>query len=184
VNEEVVQLSALRLGRQYEIEAAGYCPAEDNQEPEWLYYYDSVYWVVNNQPEGYNPAEPWLGLAGFLFDGVKRELPKRLRSRLRLYISVGSSLDYWHGVDLFFVLWDEIDYFISIFSPKGGRKSTRATIDLIRIVDKDFKADFRITPVDLCPQRMFIREGLYGEIAQKLLRPKKSWSTNPVWWHI
>lgn len=75
----------------------------------------------------YNPGNPTWDESPILFRSVKRHLPKRPKMSLYLYNAVGSSLDIYHGVDIFF-LWKGVFVTIDL---SLHEKQLRSTVDLV-----------------------------------------------------
>ncbi len=72
---------------------------------------------------------------------VSKWLPQRYRTSLRLFNAIGTSLDYWHGIDAFFWWRDG--------RPRKRRSEPMdriATLDLATYQKASFKADFLVTP--------------------------------------
>ena len=90
-----------------------------------------------------------------LFELVRKRLPRRWRNFLRLYVSVGSSFDWWHGIDAFFYVNDRI-----------------VTLDVTLNRSKGFKADFRVTKSEMDPEKGRIAQGLAEKIAGRLMQKR------------
>lgn len=77
--------------------------------------------------EGWSP-EPRTRYAKDLFAELRRHFPGELALKLKLYCSLGTPLDYWHGVDGFIELEKSI-----------------VTLDLTTVEDKqEVKADILV----------------------------------------
>lgn len=89
-----------------------------------------VEYAKNNQPLDWRPSDPEPRFAGDLFATVAGRLGIEDWSELKLYSSVGTPLDIFHGVDAFF------EY-------RGGV----VTIDVTLNQHKDvYKADYVVNP--------------------------------------
>jgi hypothetical protein len=126
--EEFAELSH---GSQFEVDVLGH-GWKFTEPPGYAPWSEAVMEVLSRQLPGYDPSAPSGGLTEELFEGVRIYLPKRHRRFLRLYLSIASRLDYYHGVDAFFCL--------------GG---VYVTLDVTTNPLKDKKADLLITPDDL-----------------------------------
>ncbi len=127
------QFIELTLGNQFEIDVLGFAWKFDENPPVYATWNSSVFDAISRDLEGYDPSRPKGGLTEELFDGVRLYLnDKRLRRHLRLYIALGTSLDYWHGVDAFLCI--------------GG---SCVTLDITTNPTKKQKADFLLTPDDV-----------------------------------
>jgi hypothetical protein len=73
----------------------------------YMKYRESMAWAINNQPDGWDPSDPPLREANDLHSRVALVI-EEIRgeefdwSELKLYTSLHTPLDYYHGVDGFF----------------------------------------------------------------------------------
>ena len=96
----------------------------------------SVVKDIQNKLGDWNPKEPRTEPARILFDEVSSHL-KLEKHNLRLYISVGTQLDYDYGADFFFAL-------------KRGNVEAIVTVDLtVSKRKEEHKAEIVITVEDL-----------------------------------
>ncbi len=105
--------------------------------------------VIQRQSDlGWDPRIPKTTLSHEFFECIKSYLPSEKAVDLRLFCCLGTTLDWHHGIDGFFML----DGIIT-------------TIDLSLKKKADFKADFLISP----PDSPFTFWRICKEIAQKLM---------------
>lgn len=85
----------------------------------------------------YDPTNPTWDESPILFHAVRRHLPKRPKGSLRLYNANKTSLDIYHGVDVFF-WWREVYVTIDLSLIE---KPYRRTVDLVvDLTDMNFEA--------------------------------------------
>ncbi len=73
-------------------------------EPHRLGYDDSLLDAIRRHRKlQWNPKTPSTPMAKELHNCVRSYLPADMQDSLRLYCALGSSLDFWHGVDGFFM---------------------------------------------------------------------------------
>ena len=84
----------------------------------------------------YDPANPNWEESGVLFESVRKWLPRHPSNVLRLYNAIGSSLDQWHHVDLFF-FWKEV-YITIDLSLREKWEKVDLVVSLEGMNDEDF----------------------------------------------
>lgn len=134
VHEEPVLVT--RFGRQFEQSFFGYTLPDDANlffsRDEYSSFSECLNEVKKTQPEGYDSSRPTEGCNERFFNAVKSFLGSRCSDELQLFISIGTKLDFWHGVDGVFCFRD-----------------VYVTIDLTVDLEKEYKADFLIFPKDV-----------------------------------
>ncbi|MCX6701988.1 MAG: hypothetical protein NTX96_02210 [Candidatus Zambryskibacteria bacterium] len=143
--------TSLSGGRGFELELFGV--SSQNKIPDYLDFFSAMQEVAetpllrsnpkSGRKERYNPIRPNWGKLYQLWFEVEKHLPWRsegIRSGpLSLYISIGTSLDFHHGVDCFFWwmgAYLTIDASLALKEKRGRGK-------------EHLKADLLITPDDL-----------------------------------
>lgn len=117
-------------GRLFEEEVLGKCRGEWSGYMSWK---DSLVYAANHQPKGWDPSDPSLKDANDFHALVAMELGIESWDELRLFSSVHTPLDWYHGVDGFFVF-----------------KGKVVTIDVTLNPNKDeAKADFVVQGCEL-----------------------------------
>lgn len=96
--------------------------------PKYLEWQDAVRDVIDIQWYiHWDPFKPKTPVAMEIFDCVKSYLPPELADRLQFLCAIGSALDWYHGIDGFFM----IDKFIvSIDLSLGQKDSIKADVIL------------------------------------------------------
>ncbi len=162
---------ALRSGREFEELVFGHVAKQDQISiselgaPTYLHFKNSLQqqiyhnWsiaeaaVEQGRSDYYNPSNPRTGQSHKVWESVKNFLPTEESGKkepLHFYMSIGrNSLDYWHGVDAFFV-W----------------RGTFVTIDLSLGRKKYPSADFILTPADMNDHKRLL---VFGRKAADLL---------------
>ncbi len=62
--------------------------------------------VLDHQPADWNPFQPPTKIAGSLYWHTVKHWRKGDRSKLGLYVAIGTALDFWHNVDALFYYGD------------------------------------------------------------------------------
>jgi hypothetical protein len=130
-------------GREHELEVLGVTSTRDDNSPPPVYkdFRNSMREILKSRlmiygKDGAKVFEARQPPADKLFRSIKKFLPKR--PGLSMYIPVESSLDYWHGVDLFFV-WRNIYVTIDLsLVEKPLRRSVDITVDFTDMDDEAF----------------------------------------------
>jgi hypothetical protein len=155
----VQEEKTLRPGRVFEMELLGRTEEADfvdfQDRPEVLRFRSSMQVVIDQTQEllesrkqqgfdYYDPSNPKAGKTEQIFSAVKKHLPRRVSghsaSKLELYVSVGrTSLDWYHGVDFFFV-WEGVSVTVDV---SLGYKNPR-----------EMRAEFLFNPSDLEADRL------------------------------
>jgi hypothetical protein len=163
--------TTLPYGREFELELLGITGEWSlNEKPDYLNFDSAMQKVAgtplkkpNHNGGWYTPTEPNWGKLYPLWLEVHRHLPRRCEGArsgpLSLYISVGTSLDYHHGVDSFF-WW--MGVYVSIDAslvPKEKRGRGK----------EHLKADVLLTPDSLTPEGLVF----LGEQVANLLKKKR-----------
>ena len=166
----MLEVASLPYGREFELELFGVTGNPD--EIPTYQDFDSAMREVMTTPlmrpdresgevERYEPTKPNWGKLYQLWLEVHRRLPRRCEGKmsgpLSIYISIGTSLDFHHGVDAFF-FWKEV--YLSLDAsliPKERGESGKGHL----------KADVLITPDDLTPMGLAY---LAEDIAHQLRR--------------
>lgn len=113
------------------------------------------------RPIRWNCHTPNTPIARSLYWHVVKRLPERYRPSLRLFNAIGTTLDYWHGVDAFF-WWQDA-------RPRCRRAEAiprTVTIDVAVFAKPDYKANFLLTLEDIRLGRM---KDICRQIAEQLL---------------
>jgi hypothetical protein len=130
-----------RLGRRFEQSFLGYTLRdEDNlyfNPEEYISFVEALQEMMETQPVGYDPSSPTDGGVVELFQKVKDILEKD-RDDLRLYIAVGTRMDFFHGVDAVFS-WHNVN----------------VTIDVTVDPNKEYKSDICLRPCDVEDEDVF-----------------------------
>ena len=150
----MLEVASLPHGREFERELFGVTGSQD-EVPTYLDF-DSAMREVMTTPlvrsdgeagevEKYEPQRPNWGKSHQLWSEVRGRLPRRCEGKRSeppsLYISIGTSLDFHHGVDAFF-FWKGV--YLSLDAsliPKERVESGKGRL----------KADILVTPDDLTP---------------------------------
>lgn len=88
----------------------------------------------------WDPRNPKTELARKLFNAVKERLSRRVRAGLHLCCALGTPLDYMHGIDGFFFLWDNQEKPVTFDLARAGTWAKRMKLQanlLITIEDMD-----------------------------------------------
>lgn len=133
--EEDRLITITRIGRKFEQEFLGFTLPDETdlffRPNEYLSFQEAMEKMKDTQPVGYNPNNPTGGCNAKFWERVNFFLGAFDRN-LRLYISVGTEMDFFHGTDAVFT-WRE----------------AFVTIDVTVDSEKKYKADFRILPDDV-----------------------------------
>lgn len=135
-----------RQGKIFELRLFGFTTdgAVIFEDDEYIPFPEALEEMKNTQPVGYDPHRPTEGCNKEFFEAVQSFLFINQKD-LKLYIAVGTRLDYWHGTDAVFTLGD-----------------VHVTLDATLDVTKNYKADFLITSEDVDSGN------LYGSLARRI----------------
>ena len=132
-------IEPLRLGRKLELRFWSMTIERWPTAPAYKKIEAGIQYVINtdlndtrDSREKYTPESPNWGKSGELFSVVKSFLPPFFHRNLMLYNPLGTSLDWYQGVDAF-------------FSCKG----VYVTIDITLREEKDVNADFPLYEEDI-----------------------------------
>lgn len=132
-----------------------HCNNSNHFIPSKLSLEESFEEALKNQPRGWRPQHPKTAISKKFFEVVAQNLG-RDRNNLYLYISIGMSLDFFYGIDCFFLFY------------KNGKRNI-VTVDVTCKKFKPHKADFLLT-------KKAIQNGQFKiislKIAKKLLGGK------------
>ena len=102
----VFGIAHLPSGRRHELDSIGVTVIGHIEPPKYKSFRESmdeiIYSVLRGETTTYNPSDPKWEKTPKLFAAVKRYLPRR--PGLQLCLSINSSLDFYHKIDMFF-LW-------------------------------------------------------------------------------
>jgi hypothetical protein len=106
--------------------------------PRYFSFGRSLDFAKRNQPSGWNPRKPNTDFARTFYNCIASHLTKG-RDWLHFFVTVGTSLDFWYGVDMV------IEY-----------RGVIVTVDLTTRREKPyFKADFLLTIYDIWADRFY-----------------------------
>lgn len=130
-----------RLGRKLEQSFFGFTLPDDANlfygPEEYSNFFDSLEEMMRIQPEGYDPRNPSGGCNKQFLDSVRSKMPVG-QDQFKLYIAIGTKLDFWHGADAV-IRW----------------RGVNVTLDVTVDPNKEYKADFCIFPEDIESGRVY-----------------------------
>ncbi|HEX7724647.1 MAG TPA: hypothetical protein VF438_02850 [Candidatus Paceibacterota bacterium] len=102
-----------------------------DKPPPDIDFVDALVQVFYNQPSDWDPLSPPQHWARHMLDTVRHHLPKETnRENLGLYLALGTSLDWWHGVDAFFALELGVAT-LDVTTRRRGSKRARETVNFV-----------------------------------------------------
>jgi hypothetical protein len=117
-------------GRAWERKVFGQDIHKYRANPTYLGWQDAIEDVVRSQKRIYwNPKKPKTKTGIEIFECVQSYLPQFLASELELYCAIGTSLDFHHGVDGFFMIHD---FIVTIDLTTGWKSSHKAEVLIVR----------------------------------------------------
>ena len=105
---ELAELSSERLqqqlrGRDFEgLVTTVYRDISQYKEVEYLEYWEALNFAQQHQPQGWDPFKPPNEIGKCLHDEVKALLPRKCRTHLGMFVTIGTAADVYHGIDVFF----------------------------------------------------------------------------------
>jgi hypothetical protein len=106
--------------------------------PQYAPYLQSIEIAKGRQPHGWNPRRPTTKFAREFRRYIAKRIPNG-KEELRIFVSTQTSLDHWHGVDMFLIYRGRI-----------------ITFDLTVKPGKDeYKANYLITQHDIRSNRFY-----------------------------
>lgn len=130
-----------RLGRKLEQSFFGFTLPDDANlfygPEEYSNFFDSLEEMMRTQPQGYDPRNPSGGCNKQFLDAVRSRMPVG-QDQFKLYIAIGTKLDFWHGADAV-IRW----------------RGVNVTLDVTVDPNKEYKADFCIFPEDIESGRVY-----------------------------
>jgi hypothetical protein len=104
-----------------------------------------------------------------LFSLVKSLLPTAKQSDLRMFVTVGSSFDAWHGVDLVFTLGD---YYVCVDSTMNAFSDQEERFEVLRFTHYQLSQREALAFATKITRRLIMRTHMLPHEVHKLIKKK------------
>jgi hypothetical protein len=145
----------LDRGRQFEVQLFGRY-ADFKSVPPDMDFCQAIVRAYQQHPADWDPFDPPKDWANRLLRAVRAHIPSDQAPHLGLYVSLGTSLDWWYGVDAFFALGFGIAT-LDITTAAVGSKGDRLNVHFVfysETLNEDYEDRCRqIAAKVLTPQR-------------------------------